>query len=201
MSEQIVLPGFSGDVVLVNGLCYEFSGYTLQPPEDLEVTALFDTCEACAAGPPPGVGESSASSAESSASDIPVPVIDCNDCDPQLDQYYIVTLGGLTAGTIWAPWNNIATLVKWDINCTWRETEGSALGVVLSYGTVGWTVKLSPVVSTEEIMWQKVESGPFEDECDPLQDMGTHSTCNSASDQPANCTGLGGTSCVVTAAP
>jgi len=47
MSEQILLPGFSGDVVLVDGLCYEFTGWTTQPPEELEVTALFNTCEEC----------------------------------------------------------------------------------------------------------------------------------------------------------
>jgi hypothetical protein len=123
------------------------------------------------------------------------PEIDCNSCDPQLAQYLTVTLRGLVEGSIWEPWNAIPITVKWDTNCTWRENEGSALGVVLSYGPVGWTVKLSPVVLTEEIVWVKIDVY-LEDGCNPLQDMGTHITCTSASD-PENCTGLGVTSCAV----
>ena len=95
MSEQIVLPGFSGDVVLVNGLCYEFSGYTLQPSEDLDVLARFDTCEECGLGVPsssafssePAFSSSSAFSSSGSSSSEPVR---CNNCDPQLADTYTV---------------------------------------------------------------------------------------------------------------
>lgn len=74
MSEQIVLPGFRGDVVLVNGLCYEFAGYTEQPPEDLEVTALFDTCEECeSSGSSESSGFSSSIPSASEASGVEEP--------------------------------------------------------------------------------------------------------------------------------
>ena len=103
MSEQIVLPGFSGDVVLVNGLCYEFAGYTLQPSEDLDVLASFDTCEECGLGVP----SSSAFSSPSSSSE----PVRCIDCDPQLADTYTVAFTDLVAP--WVTWNGSHT-VHWN---------------------------------------------------------------------------------------
>jgi len=191
MSEQIVLAEYSGDVVLVDGLCYEFAGYTAQPPEELEVTALFDTCLECAEG-------------ESSSS--PSATIRCTDCDPQIADTFTISLGNLV--TPWDPWNGSHT-INWKAphpngfgaanECKWQVAAmpaGAAAraNLKLVWSTVSnkWLVTCHAYTGSF-IVWE----GPT-DPCYPTGSYGTHAECRTGGvvDFPP-CDTQGATTCTV----
>jgi hypothetical protein len=176
MSEQIVLAEYSGNVILVNGICYKFTGRTPQSTEDLDVTELFDTCEECTYVSP------------------------CNNtCDPSLRQNYTIALSGLD--TPWGgshedtpgDWNGSHTVYNkephplWPpeyppppvSDCAWGPRvipAGSSLvaGLVLAWDTRRpgqWSVTLHAYTATF-LVWE----GPT-DPCDPRGSYGDHVEC------------------------
>ena len=160
------------------------------PPPD----ALFDTCEECGPGPSASeIGSSSGISEIGSSSGISVPVIDCNACDPQIDQYFTVTLSGLT-GSIWEEYEGSHTLT-WSSSCTWFDSTGRIY--MLWYAASNWIVNATspPSESDGQVRW----TGPS-DACNPVDSYGGHSSCQ---DVPgaSDCSGLGTTSCIVTTVP
>lgn len=187
MSEQIVLAEYSGDVVLVNGLCYELAGRTTQPTEDLDVTELFNTCEECTFVTP------------------------CNDCALSLRQTYTITLSGLDNpwGGLLAPgdWNGSHTAHNNEPHpygpgsaseCLWQVTEFPAeiatanLSVSWYDADNQWKVRCQAHTAAY-LLWE----GPT-DPCDPRGSYGSHVGCfyNHVEDAPP-CDTQGATTCTV----
>jgi len=195
MSEQIVLPGFSGDVVLVNGLCYEFAGYTIQPSEDLDIEAKFETCDECGLGVP--AVPSSSSESSSSGSSIPEPVR-CNDCDPQLADTYTIALSGLVSpfsnsnltwnGSHTIHWNAAHPFFGGGQECGWQVIElpgaepPATASLGLTWNAFGYPDQWSVKVMAFTFTWLDFE-GPT-DPCDPRGPYGAHVYCNQSFGAP-----------------
>lgn len=112
------------------------------------------------------------------------PEIYCNSCDPPLAKYFTVTLGDLEGA--WSSFNGAHTL-KWSTGCTWRNPTGQ---LSLYFYGAGWWVQLDIGDATEsQTKWLHIG-----DDCDPIQDFGTHSSCAGGSDCPPS---SGATTCVV----
>ena len=194
---DIIYENFFGPVIRVDGVCYNFwkevpDDPTQDPPPD----ALFDTCEEC--GPGSSASEISSSSGISeigSSSGISVPVIDCNVCDPQIDQYFTVTLSGLT-GSIWEEYEGSHTLT-WSHDCIWFDSTGFIYLLWYTDFAGEWVINAaSPYTERAgQVRW----TGPS-DACNPVDSYGGHSSCQ---DVPgaSDCSGLGTTSCIVTTVP
>jgi hypothetical protein len=188
MSEQIVLPGFSGDVVLVNGLCYEFAGYTIQPSEDLDVLARFDTCEECGLGVPsePAFSSASAFSSEpafssasafsSAAPSESALVVPCNGCDPSLNQTYTVAFTGLVSP--WDAWNGSHT-ITWDAGCEWIAAVKPTGAHVTASLKLRWNIdfpnKWSVRLHAFTAAWLVWEGSAAH--CGPVGSLGPHDSC------------------------
>ena len=125
--------------------------------------------------------------------DISAPsAIACNSCSPPLPLEFTVTLSGL-AGSIWADYNGANTVTHSGSGCTWANADGFV--TVQWYGGANWIVNASspPSERDGQIRW----TGPA-DTCAPPGDYGTHSSC--ASVLASDCSGLGSTGCIVSAA-
>ena len=196
-SQRLRLSEHRGDVILVNGICYEFSGYTTHPPDELGLGSSssqeiisFNTCEECG-------GSSSGSSLSSgSSSSIFVPTVTCTQGDETciLPQEYIVTLSGLS-GTVWAWANGTTSLFNQGDDCIWGgvipDTEGDYFQLRYISGNSRWRILITD--NFESLGW--VDNGPS-DPCDPTGIWGLHDYCLFSDD----CEGLV-TTCNVSAPP
>jgi hypothetical protein len=119
-----------------------------------------------------------------------------NSCNPQLSRTYTVTLSGLTDGSIWEDWDDAPLTVEHDSggNYWYTQPVGSPfIGLHLSWQSTEWKVNLSPTAAAGDLLTWTGSS----DACTPTGDYGTHSAC--ISNVGSDCSGLGTTSCIVSA--
>ena len=109
--------------------------------------------------------------------------ITCGSCSPALAARFTVTLGNLEGA--WAGFNG-AHSVDWSSGCTWRDTSGN---LSLYFFGAGWWVQAD--VGLSETKWLHIG-----DQCDPIQNFGTHNSCAGGSACPPS---SGATTCVVSA--
>jgi hypothetical protein len=148
---NIIIPSKVAEVVMIDGVCYQFLQYTGEAATHEEPILLYDTCDDCTVEPT------------------------CNSCDPAIPNKLTVTLSGL--GGDWDGYNGVH-VVDWDNDCDWSKDlpliAGQSNTLYLYWGGGKWNIGIDGFAIACIIY---ISQNGIADECDPYGTYSTLVTC------------------------